>query len=101
MHATGQENPWNWICTRRTRPTRTRSTASSGMPPAATTRRTPSDARNRQKPGCEIREVDQAHLFIHSEKRMQTHDLNQLLPEHEKSGRAWLEFLRVPSLSMG
>jgi mannose-6-phosphate isomerase-like protein (cupin superfamily) len=32
---------------------------------------------------------------------MQIFDLTSLLAQHDKSGRAWLEFLRVPSLSMG
>ncbi len=32
---------------------------------------------------------------------MQTFDLGEVLAEREKSSRAWLEFLRVPSLSMG
>ena len=32
---------------------------------------------------------------------MQTFDLRTLLTEREKTGRPWLEFLRVPALSMG
>lgn len=32
---------------------------------------------------------------------MQTFDLGQLSEERAQIGRAWLEFLRVPSLSMG
>ena len=32
---------------------------------------------------------------------MQTFELGEVLAEREKSNRAWLEFLRVPSLSMG
>src|SRR5438477_8945211 len=32
---------------------------------------------------------------------MQTFDLRTLLTEREKTGRSWLEFLRVPALSMG
>jgi mannose-6-phosphate isomerase-like protein (cupin superfamily) len=32
---------------------------------------------------------------------MQAFNLSGLLAEREQAGRAWLEFLRVPSLSMG
>src|SRR5262245_45369283 len=32
---------------------------------------------------------------------MQAFNLNELLVEREQAGQAWLEFLRVPSLSMG
>lgn len=32
---------------------------------------------------------------------MQTFDLTSLLAQHAKKGQAWLEFLRVSSLSMG
>ncbi|MBI3412281.1 MAG: cupin domain-containing protein [Planctomycetes bacterium] len=32
---------------------------------------------------------------------MQSFEIEKLVAEQAKSGRAWLEFLRVPSLSMG
>jgi len=38
---------------------------------------------------------------LKGDELMQTFDLGEVLAEREKSSRAWLEFLRVPSLSMG
>ena len=32
---------------------------------------------------------------------MQTFDLTSLVSQHSKNGQPWLEFLRVPSISMG
>jgi mannose-6-phosphate isomerase-like protein (cupin superfamily) len=40
-------------------------------------------------------------LAAASGKPMQTFNLNSLVADSERGGQRWLEFLRVPSLSMG
>lgn len=40
-------------------------------------------------------------LHLQATKPMQSFDINKILDDREKKGEAWLEFLRVPSMSMG